>query len=128
MRGVPGKVQVDVLHGYDLCIAAAGAPPLTRIRDPGRARAAHNGVLADLAEAGGQADGRGGLTLAGGGGGDGGDEDQLSVGLVGAILQQGIVHLRLIVAVLLQVFLVNPCGLGHLGDLQLFICLGDLDV
>ena len=75
---VAGEVQVDILHGDDLSVAAAGSAALDAEHGAERGLAqADHGVLAELVERVGKADGRGGLALARGGGADGGDEDQL---------------------------------------------------
>ena len=63
----------------------------------------------------GQADGGGGLALTGRGGVDGGHQDQLARG-VSVFLQQVVVDLRLVVAVLLDIVEINPDPLGNLGN------------
>ena len=75
---VASEVQVDILHGDDLSVAAAGSAALDAEHGAERGLAqADHGVLAELVERVGKADGRGGLALARGGGADSGDEDQL---------------------------------------------------
>ena len=75
---VAGEVQVDILHGDDLSVAAAGSAALDAEHGAERGLAqADHGVLAELVERVGKADGRGGLALARRGGADSGDEDQL---------------------------------------------------
>ena len=98
---VTGEVQVDVLHGDDLSVAAAGSAALDAEHGAQRGLAqADDGVLAELVERVSQTNGSGGLTLAGGGGADGGNENQL--GLAGQVLQGVDVDLGLVVAVVLE--------------------------
>ena len=87
----------------------------------------HHGVLAQLPQTVGQAHGGGGLALAGGGGVDGGHQHQLAVGLLD-LPQQGIVHLRLHIAVQLQIFFIHAGGPGDLRDGLRGAGLGDLNV
>ena len=71
---IAGEVKIDVLHGDDLGIAAAGGSALDAEHRPqGRLPQGGYGVFADFAQAVRQAHGGGGLAFAGGGGGDGGD-------------------------------------------------------
>ena len=71
---IAGEVKIDVLHGDDLGIAAAGGSALDAEHRPQRRLPQGGyGVFADFAQAVRQAHGGGGLALAGGGGGDGGD-------------------------------------------------------
>ena len=126
---VTGEVQIDVLHGDNLRVAAAGSAALDT--EDGSQRGlpeSDHYVLADPAHTVGQTHGSGGLAFTGGGGVDGGDEDQLAVGLVRHVLEDVVVNLCLVVAVLLQVLLVHTGGLGDLADVLHFGFLGDLDV
>ena len=126
---VAGKVQIDVLHGDHLGIAAASSAALDAEHGAQRGLTQrHHGVLADLAQAVRQAHGGGGLALTGRGGSDGSDQDQLAVGLLRVIPQQLVVDLCLIVAVLLDILLVDAAALGHFRDLQRGRLLGDLDI
>ena len=114
---VTGKVQVDVLHGDNLSVAAAGSAALNAKHRSQRGLTQGNqNVLAQLAHTVGQTDGGGGLAFAGRGGVDGGDQDQLAIGLVGHVLEDLVVHLCLVLAVLLQVLLVHTGGLCDLGN------------
>ena len=97
------EVQVDVLHRYDLRVAAAGRAALDAEAGTqrGLTQATH-GPLADAVEAVAQADRGGGLALARRRRRDGRDQDQLAVlvllrrvdeierhlGLVGPVIQQ----------------------------------------
>ena len=113
---VAGEVEVDILHRDDLRIAAAGRAALdAEDRAEGRLTQSDKDVLAELAHTVGQADRRGGLAFACGGGVDGGDEDELTL-RVGLFLQDAVVDLGLILAVLLQILLVDARGLGDLSD------------
>ena len=126
---VTGEVQVDVLHGDDLCVAAAGSAALDAEHGAeGRLTQSNHDVLADAAHGVSQTDGRGGLALTGGGGVDSGDQNQLAVGLVRHVLQDVVVNLGLVVAVLLQILLVHARGLGDLANVQHRGLLCDFDV
>ena len=97
---VAGEVEVDVLHRYHLGIAAAGGTALdAEAGAEARLAQRHDGVLADAVEAVAEADGGGGLALAGRRRRDRGDQDQLAVGpaLQRADMVEG--DLRLVVAV-----------------------------
>ena len=77
---VAGKVQVDVLHGDDLRPAATGGTALHAKHGTERRLAQGHGALnAATAQAIGQTDGRGGLTLARRRGVDSGHEDELGL-------------------------------------------------
>ena len=126
---VTGEVQVDVLHGDDLCVAAAGSAALDAEHGAeGRLTQSNHDVLADTTHGVSQTDGRGGLALTGGGGVDGGDQNQLAVGLVRHVLQDVVVNLGLVVAVLFQILLVHARGLGDLANVQHRGLLCDFDV
>src|SRR5699024_9050111 len=104
------------LHGNHLSVSAAGGTALdAEDRAQGGLAEGDHYLLAQLPHTVGQANRRGGLTFTGGGGGDGGDQDQLAVGSAGfpqhVVLQHG-----LVLAVLLQVFLVNPSFFVRLGN------------
>jgi len=95
---VAGKVQVDILHGHDLGIAAAGRAALdAEHRAEGRLTQAEHRLFAQGVHGVRQADAGGGLALTGGGGADGGHQNQLALGLVA--LGQLMVDLGLVVAV-----------------------------
>ena len=126
---IAGEVKVDVLHGDDLGIAAAGGSALDAEHRPqGRLPQGGYGVFADFAQAVRQAHGGGGLAFAGGGGGDGGDEDELAVGPVGLLPQQAVVDLGLAAAILLHILGVDAAGGGNVADGQGHGLLGDLDI
>ena len=126
---VAGKMQVDVLHGHDLGVAAAGRAAL----DPeygsqrGLAQGDHH-VFADLPQAVSQPDRRGGLAFPGGGGRDGRHQDQLAVRPVRPVLQQAVIHLGLVIPVLFQILFVDPGGLCHFPDVLLLAGLRNGDV
>ena len=62
---VAGEVEVDVLHGHDLGVAATGSAALyAEDRAEGRLAEGENGILAETPEGVREADGRGGLALA----------------------------------------------------------------
>ena len=80
---VAGQTQGELGHGHQQGVAAAcrGTLDVHGGAAGGLTQCAAD-VLADLAQAFDQAQRNGGLTLAEGGGGDGGDFDELAVGLI----------------------------------------------
>ena len=124
---VAGEVEVDVLHRDDLSVAAARRAALDAEHGAeGGLTQADHGLLADLVERVGQADGGGGLALTRGRGADGGDKDQLR--LAGQLADLGKVELGLVLAVKLEVLLVDAGGSGDLSDGLHFVRLGDLNI
>ena len=110
-------MQVDVLHGDDLCIAAAGCTALDAEHgSQGGLTQGNQNIFIQLAHTVSQTNGGGGLAFAGGSGVDGGDQNQLAVGLICHILEDIVVNLCLILAILLQILFVHTGGLGNLGD------------
>ena len=76
---VAGEVEVDVLHGNDLGVAAAGGTALDA--EDGAERGfpeCDDGLFTDFCHGLAEADGGGGFSFAGGGRVDGGDEDEFS--------------------------------------------------
>ena len=125
---VAGEMEVDILHGHHLGIAAAGGTALdAEYGTQGGFPQSHQSVFAQLPHGVSQTHRGGGLPLAGGGGVDGSDQDQLAVGTF-ALPQQAVIHLGLVVAVQFQVFPVHTGGLGDLGDGLHGAGLGDLNV
>ena len=115
---VAGKVQVDVLHGDDLGPTATGGTTLHAKHGTERRLAQGHGALdAATTQTVGQADGRGGLALAGGRGVDSGHEDELGL-MISWLVEQGVVDLSLVEAVRNQVFYVDAGVLGNLGNGQ----------
>ena len=124
---IAGEVEVDILHGHHLGVAAAGRAALDAEHRTQRGLPqGQHGVFADLAQAVRQADAGGGLTLAGRRGVDGGNQDQLA--LHGAVFQRRDVKLGLVLAVILQQVLLDAGGSRHFADGLHFALLGDLDV
>ena len=126
---VAGEVQVYVLHGHDLGVAAAGRAALDAEdgAERGLAQRGH-GALAYFPQAVGEADRGSRLALAGGRRGNGRHEYELPVRRVRAVAQELIVHLGLVVPVLLDVFLGDPSALRYGGYALLLAGLGYLDV
>ena len=125
---IAGEMQVDILHRDDLGIAAACCTALdAEDRPQGRLPQRDHDVFAQLLHAVGQADGRRRLALPGGGRVDGRDQDQLAVGALD-LLEQVIIDLGLVLAVLLQILLIHPCRLRDLGDGQHFRLLRDFNI
>ena len=113
---VAGKVEVDVLHGHHLGIAAAGGAALDAEHRPQRRLPQrHHGLLAKTPQGVGKADGGGGFALSGGGRIDGGDQDQLAVVSLFLTQKPG-VHLSLVTAVRFQIRLIHARFTGDVGD------------
>ena len=124
---VAGKVQVDVLHGHHLCVAAAGRAALDAEHGAeGRLTQAEHGLFAQGVHGVGQAHAGGGLALAGRRGADGGDKDQLAL-LFGAV-DQAVVDLGLVAAIGDHVLVGKAEGSSDLGDGFHFSFLCDLDI
>ena len=125
---VAGEVEVDVLHGHHLGIAAAGGAALDAEHGAQRGLPqGHQGVFPNAPQAVGQTHRGGGLALAGRGGIDGGHQDQLAVGPP-ALPQEAGVDLGLVVAVELQVRLVHARPGGDGADVLHPVLLRDLNV
>ena len=125
---VPGEVEVDVLHGHHLGIAAAGGAALDAEHRAQRGfPQRHSRPLADFAQAVGQADGGGGFPLSGRGGRDGRHQDQLAV-RPPVLPQQAVIHLGLVRAVQLQVRFVHAGACRDLRDGPQSAGLGDLNI
>ena len=108
---VTGEVQVDIFHGDDLCITAAGSTALDAEHGAQRRLTqAQHGLLTQPAQGIGQANRSGGLAFTGRCGVDGSNEDQLA--LAGQILQGVDVQLALGAAVGLQSLFAD----AHLGS------------
>ena len=126
---VAREVEVDVLHRDDLSVAAAGGAALdAEDRAEGGLAQSDHALLADVAEAVAEADGRRRLAFAGRGRRDGRDEDELAVGLIFQLVEDVEVDFRLVVAVLLEVLLVNAGRLGDFSDVGKLCSLGNFDV
>ena len=124
---VAGEVQVDVLHGDDLGIAAARSATLdAKHGAQRRLTQAEHGALADLAQCIMQANRRGGLALASRRGVDGRHEDKLC--LHGLILVGMDVDLGLVVTIGLARRPVDTSLLGYFLDRQHRCFLCDLDI
>ena len=124
---VAGEVQVDVLHGHHLGVAAAGRAALYAEHgaQAGLTQAEH-GLFAQGIHCIGQAHAGGGFALARGGGADGRYQNQLAL-LVG-LLKQAMVDLGLVLAVQADLILGETQLFGNLGDGLHLGSLGDFDV
>ena len=91
---VTGKVQVDILHGHHLCVAAAGSAALYAEHGAkaGLTQAEH-GLFAQRVHGVGQTYAGSSFALTGRGGADGGDKDQLA--LLFGVVDQPVVDLGL---------------------------------
>ena len=80
---VTGEVQVYILHGYNLCVAAAGCSALyAEDRSQGRLTKSYHNLLAKLLKSVRKAYRSRSLSLAGRGGVDSGYKNQLSIRLI----------------------------------------------
>ena len=105
---VAGEVEVDVLHRHHLGIAAPGGPALHPEHRAQRGfPQGDDAVFAQLLHGLAQPYGGGGLSLPRGGGVDGGHQHQLAVGPVAQPVDQGLAQLGLVVAVGLQLLLLD---------------------
>ena len=125
---VTRKMQVDVLHRNDLCVTAACGTALDAEYRPERRLTERNDdVLSDTAHTVRKSDRRGGLALAGRGRRDRRHENELAVS-ARAFTKQGIVHLRLVFSVLLQIFVVNARARRDRRDRLHFYGMCDLNI
>ena len=124
---VAGKVQVDVLHGDNLGVAAARRSALdAEDRAEGRLAQAEQGVLAHGAQGVLQAHGRGRLSLARRSGIDGRDEDELA--LHRGVRKRVDIHLGLVVSVELELLRLKAGLLCNVGNGEHLRFLRDLDI
>ena len=125
---VPGEVEVDILHGHYLGVAAAGGTALdAEYGAQGGLPQGDDGLFAQPAQCVAQAHGGGGLSLPGGGGVDGRDQNQLSI-WTGGLTQQAMVHLGLVPAVKFQIRAVHAGRFRDLGDGAQLAGLCDLNI
>ena len=127
---VAGQMEIELLHRDDLAVAAARGAALDS-ESGALARLAHarENFLAQMrAERLAQADGRGGLAFAERRGRDRGDDDVFPVGTIFQAVADREMHLRLVLAVQLQLVrenarfrgdLVNRNGRGSLSDVNI---------
>ena len=124
---IAGKVQVDVLHGHHLCVAAAGS---TALDAEHRAKAgltqAEHGLFAQSVHGIGQAHAGGGFALACRGGADGRDQDHLA--LLGCLVDEAVVDLGLVAAIGDHILIGKAQRGSDLGDGLHFGFLCDLDI
>ncbi len=126
---VAGEVEVDVLRGDYLGVAAAGRAALhAEVGAKGGFADGQGGLLAEAGEGVGQSDGDGGLALAAPGGGDGGDENKASIGLRRFLLKDGERELGDVLAVEVDDVGIESQLLGDLGYRPLFYALFDFQV
>ena len=112
---IAGKMQIDVLHGDHLRVAAAGRAALdAEYRSEGGLPQGGDGVFPDAPQSIRQADSGSGLTLPRRGGIDGGDKNQLPFRAL-VLPQKHIIHLGFIAAVALQIALLHS---GQRRDLR----------
>jgi len=126
---VPREVQVDVLHGQHLGVAAPGRPSLhPEARPQGRLPQADHGRMAHLRQGLGEPDGRRGLPLTRRRGRRGRHQHQFPVRAVLQALHEVQVHFRLRFPIGDQRFLRDPRLSRDLTDRQQLRRVRDLDV
>ena len=124
---VPGKVEVDVLHGHHLGITAAGRAALDAKHRPQRGfTEAEHGLFAQGVHGVGQAHAGGGLALTSRRGADGRHQDHLA--LLGGLMDEAVVDLGLIAAIRDDIFVRQPQRGGNFGNGLHFGFLCDLDI
>ena len=105
------KVEVDVLHGNDLGISAAGGTALqTEDRSEGWLPKCNDGVFPEFTECVTDAHRGGGLSLTGRGGVDGGDKNQFGRIALFRLVQQRVVDLGLVFSIVVKLVLGEPDG------------------
>ena len=101
---IPGKMQIQILHGNHLCIAAAGRTALDAKAGPkGRLSEGDDRLFPELSERLSQADAGGGLSLSRRSGIDRRNQNQLSVRAVLDGRHEFLGKLRLVLSVKLQI-------------------------
>ena len=126
---VTGEVEVDVLHGDDLGISAAGRTPFeAEDRSERGFTQSEDRIFAELTEGIADAHRGGRLSLPCRRGVDGRDEDQFGRGTVFGTVQQRIVHLGLVFSVVLEVVLAEAELRGDGSDVLRDRLLGDFNV
>ena len=126
---ISGEVQVDVLHGNYLSVSAAcGAAFDSEHRTEGRLTQSQDSLSAGLVHGFAETYRSGGLALARRSRIDRSNEYQLAVGLVCEAVEQVLVQLCLVVAVLLYFVLLNAEVRGYLADLLHLRLLSDLNI
>ena len=134
MRGgdrmeVAGEMKVHFLHRHDLGVTAAGGATLHPEAGAERRLADTDGrLLADGIQAVDKTDGRRGLALAGGCRVDGGDQNQLAVGLAGLGLDEFCRNLCLVVAERQQILRRNTKFGADILNRLLGGCTGNFNI
>ena len=124
---VTGKVEVDILHGHHLGIAAAGRAALdTEHGAKAGLTQAEHGLFAQSVHGIGQAHAGGGFALACRGGADGRDQDHLA--LLGCLVDEAVVDLGLVAAIGDHILIGKAQRGSDLGDGLHFGFLCDLDI
>ena len=124
---VTGKVEIDILHGHHLGIAAAGRAALdTEHGAKAGLTQAEHGLFAQSVHGIGQAHAGGGFALACRGGADGRDQDHLA--LPGCLVDEAVVDLGLVAAIGDHILIGKAQRGSDLGDGLHFGFLCDLDI
>ena len=122
-------MKVDVLHGYNLSVAAACSSSLdAEYRSERRLTESYNGLLADLSQSVCKTYGCGGLTFTCRGGCDSCHQDQLAVGITCPVLQKLVVDLCFVFSVLFYIFVTYSYLLSDFSNRSLLAFLCDLNI
>ena len=125
---VAREVQIDVFHGNDLGVSATSCAALNAEHGAERRLAQRDqGVLANATHGVGQADRGGRFAFARRRGVNGRNQHELAGGM-SLVGKQVVVDLRLVVAVLLEIFLGHASTLGDHGDFLGGCSLGNFNV
>ena len=126
---VAGEMKVHFFHRHDLGIATAGSATLHAEAGAERSLADTDGrLLADRVQTVDKADSRCGLTLAGGRRVNGGDQNQLAVGLAGLRLDEVCRDLGLVMAERQQILRRNTKFGADILDRLLGGCAGNFNI
>ena len=126
---ITGKMQVDVIHRYNLGITAAGCTALnTEDRSQGRFPQSYYGLLAHFVQSLGQANAGSGFAFASWGGSNGRNQDQFPIGFVLQAFQHIQGDFGFVVAILYQLFRQDSQAVSNLADGFHHIFLGYFDI
>ena len=126
---IAGKMQVDVLHGDHLRIAAAGGTAFdTEHRSQRRFAQRQHHLFAHTVQRVAESHRGGGFALARRGGGDRRHQHQLAVRFVRQARHHLSVHLRFITTVQLQIVLGKTKPSGDFGHRTWLYALSDLNI
>jgi len=122
------EVQVDILHGNDLCVSAACGAALDAEHGTERGLTqSDHAVLTDAAHTVGKTDGSSGFPLTRGCGCNCRYQNKLAVFTI-VVFEQCVVYFCLVFAVLFEIFFIHTCDLCDLGNGLHFCALCNFNV